>query len=368
MMFRALWNMIVPFLEERTQKKVHVLGGGYKLLKEYIPDDQLEQRFGGSHPAYPIPDHVTSQIMKEGITVKTGYFDGLEPLKEDGPTSPEAGSEGSKMKKTASSRRLERVRGMLQRFDTMSRVRAMPEMPKSAEVPKSAPRVTVFGATGRTGIEVVRRALKAGFDVAAFVRVDGHGVPPALLKLNQEVGNDHLQIVVGSITDSTDLDRAIETSDVVVSCVGGERSLTTSAEWMVEAASKIVDAMERNGTKRLVVVTAGQSKRMSKGWYDSNASISDNGARHVYWSTLYSHLAAVEKLVEQAHGRGVVDFTFVRPAQLDDGSEDAFLVEDDAFFTQGGALPRIALARFIVDECVVQSRHSNKGVAVAGRD
>ena len=38
-------------------------------------------------------------------------------------------------------------------------------------------RVTVFGATGRTGREVVARALAEGMDVTAFVR-DPAGCPP----------------------------------------------------------------------------------------------------------------------------------------------------------------------------------------------
>jgi putative NADH-flavin reductase len=366
-MFRMLWNMIAPFLEERTKAKVHLLGTSTKLLQEYVPAEMLEKFLGGTHEPWPLPDHIAQTIATDGVTVNTGFFDGLDKPTDASETSGGSSSSttGDKksLKKAMSSSRMDRVRNLL-RFDTLGRSKGAP---KADEVPKTIPRVTVFGATGRTGIEVVKRALQAGYDVAAFVRVDGGGVPPALLKMGSEFGADHLQIVVGNVQDTNDLDRAIETSDAVISCMGAPRSLTNAGEWFVTTGEKIIESMERNGVKRLVVITAAQAKRMSKAWYDSNASIGENTARHIFWQSHYQYIAALEKLIDAK--KDVINYTFVRPAQLDDTStSESYSMEVDEFFVGGGALPRPALANFIIKECVMGNKYIGKGVAMAAKD
>lgn len=80
MTFRMLWNMIAPFLEERTKAKVHLLGNDLMALQKYIPKDQLEVVLGGTHAPYPLPDEIAQKLDSEaGITVNTGLFDGEAP-------------------------------------------------------------------------------------------------------------------------------------------------------------------------------------------------------------------------------------------------------------------------------------------------
>jgi len=371
MAFRMLWNMIAPFLEERTKAKVHILGNSLDLLQKYIPKDQLEVNFGGTHKPYPVPDHITLQMASpEGIKIDTGYFDvedldKLQIASAPSGTAAAAGATPDKkpgaISRAMSRARLEKVRSLLGKFDTMKK-----DAPTAIETPKLSPRVTVFGATGRTGLEVVKRALALGYDVCAFVRIDGSGIPPALIKLQNDYGTDKLQMVVGNITDPFDLDRAIETSDAVISCIGAPPSLSESSDFFESTAKAIVEAMERNGTRRLVVVTAAQAKRMSKAWYDTNASIVENASRTMYWQSHYKHIAALEKFIESKSD--VVDFTFVRPAQLDEKSTDeSYQAEPDTFFITGGALPRPALASFLVNECVVKKKYVGQGVAMAAK-
>ena len=288
--FRMIWNMIKPFLEERTQAKVTILGSDYKKLLNYVAADTLETTFGGKHAPYPLPDHIASLFdTEEGYTVHTGYFGDVATDHTPAEAAEAAKANGKhKLKKGMSSTRVMRVRGMLAKMSSMRALGA----PTAIEVPKSSPRVTVFGATGRTGMLVVGLALKAGYDVCAFVRIDGKGVPPALLAMGKEFGEDKLQIVVGDVTNASDLDRAIETSDAVVSCMGAPLSMQTGAnEFYMTTGSKIVESMERNGTKRFVVVTAAQ---VSQAWWDSNASLTENISRPLYWAgaLLSSYLPA----------------------------------------------------------------------------
>jgi putative NADH-flavin reductase len=360
MAFRMLWNMIAPFLEERTKAKVHILGSSMNLLTSYVAKDQLEECFGGSHKPYPLPDHVAQQLLGDGITVTTGYFDD-ETVSLATASAPSL-KQDKKLSRTMSKPRLEKMRSLLGRFDTLKKVAST----AAIETPKGSPRVTIFGATGRTGVEVVKKALEAGYDVCAFVRTDGAGVPASFLKLQVDYGNEKLQIVLGNINDPLDLDRAIETSDAVISCIGAPPSLGENNDFFVASANAITSAMERNGTRRLVVVTAAQAKRMSKAWYDSNASIADNASRTMYWQTHYKHIAELERSIEAK--TDLLDFTFIRPAQLDEKSTDeSYQVEPDTFFINGGPLPRPALAQFIVQECVSKKKYFGQGVAIAAR-
>ena len=71
-------------------------------------------------------------------------------------------------------------------------------------------KITVFGASGRTGREVVRQALAAGHDVTAFVR------DPAKLSVHY----DKVSMIKGDVSDSSAVMQGIEGQDAVVSALG----------------------------------------------------------------------------------------------------------------------------------------------------
>src|SRR4051812_4975520 len=107
-------------------------------------------------------------------------------------------------------------------------------MMSNASMPRS--RLLVFGATGRTGGRVVRLALARGFAVAAFVR-DAQRAP-------------EVELHVGDVGRAVDVDAALRSGDVVVSCLGGGA--------ITAGTANIVAAMERVGARRIVgVVGAG---------------------------------------------------------------------------------------------------------------
>ena len=49
-MFKGLWSIIKPWLELRTQRKIHVVSPGAtpETLKQIIPSENLIQELGGS--------------------------------------------------------------------------------------------------------------------------------------------------------------------------------------------------------------------------------------------------------------------------------------------------------------------------------
>jgi hypothetical protein len=169
--FRMGWSLIMPFLDERTKAKIHILGPNLKLLQDYIPAAELEVEYGGKHAPYPRPDKNTEQIVKDGVVIKTGYFE-TAAREVASPSVAEVRDGG--MPRSFSARGLDRLRQLLRKQNGDKT--EVSDGPKAIDVPKSFPRVTVFGATGRTGLEVVKRFLETtNYEVTAFIRLQGTG-------------------------------------------------------------------------------------------------------------------------------------------------------------------------------------------------
>lgn len=101
-------------------------------------------------------------------------------------------------------------------------------------------KIVVFGASGGTGIEVVRQALEAGHEVTAFVR------NPAKL------GIEHANLVVfqGDVMDAEAVEKAVMGQDAVISALGPTRPPLPGM--METAAKNIVAAMNKAGVRRLI--------------------------------------------------------------------------------------------------------------------
>ncbi|MEV1047543.1 NAD(P)H-binding protein [Streptomyces sp. NPDC049916] len=103
-------------------------------------------------------------------------------------------------------------------------------------------RITVFGATGPTGLLLIDQALAQGHEVVAYART------PA--KLPSRSG---LIIVEGQLADAAAIARAIEGSVAVLSLLGpsGKKE---DAPPVVTGTRNIVAAMSEHGVKRLVAM------------------------------------------------------------------------------------------------------------------
>ncbi len=103
--------------------------------------------------------------------------------------------------------------------------------------------MTIFGATGKTGIPLVRQALDAGHRVKAFVRT------PAKMTITHE----NLQLVQGDVLDEAAVGRAIGGADAVLCVLGHVRG--SPADLQTRAMQHITAAMRTHGVKRLVDLT-----------------------------------------------------------------------------------------------------------------
>jgi len=154
-------------------------------------------------------------------------------------------------------------------------------------------RITVLGATGGVGGEVVKQALGRGWDVTAVVR------DPARLKLPAHV-------VVAGLREKDKLAAAIEGRDAVISAVGSrDRGPTTVC---ADGARAAIEA----GAKRLLVVSASGLDADGDGVFTRTLvkPLLNAVLKHGY-----ADMRAMEALVMAS----AVDWTVVRPPMLLDG-------------------------------------------------
>jgi putative NADH-flavin reductase len=111
-------------------------------------------------------------------------------------------------------------------------------------------RLTVFGATGGTGTEVVRQALEAGHQVIAVVRDPARLTVPG----DSTPGGERFSVVTADVTDPEAIPAALEGSDAAVSALGHRRG--DSATICADGVGAILTAMEKAGVRRLVAVSA----------------------------------------------------------------------------------------------------------------
>src|SRR6201996_5072401 len=106
-------------------------------------------------------------------------------------------------------------------------------------------RVTVFGATGRIGTEVVRQALAAGHEVVAVVR------DPARLAVPAGSG---LGVVTADVMDPAQIGPAVKGDDAVVSGLGPRPGGPPPV--LTDIPASILAALAQTGVRRLGVLSA----------------------------------------------------------------------------------------------------------------
>jgi putative NADH-flavin reductase len=156
-------------------------------------------------------------------------------------------------------------------------------------------KLTVFGASGRTGLEVIEQGLAAGNEVRAVVR------HPTRLP-HDRAG---LEVVIADVMDPPAIVEAVSDRDAVISAIGTRagRAPTTVC---TDSARSIIEAMHDAGTKRFVVVSGTGPFNEGEG-FGMRYVIKPLGKRLL--RHVFSDFVAMEAVV-RASG---LDWTVVRP-------------------------------------------------------
>ncbi|MFI6136835.1 NAD(P)-dependent oxidoreductase [Streptomyces griseus] len=163
-------------------------------------------------------------------------------------------------------------------------------------------RITVFGATGGVGQEIVGQALAAGHEVTAVVRDPD--------RLPERLDRAALAAVV-RLDDPAAVRAAVAGRDAVLSGLG---SRGRRADGVAERLTgRILTAMEAEGVRRLVVVSA-----VPVGPEPVGDGLVDRLALKVVGAVLADVYADLTRM-EAALARSATDWTAVRPPKLTDG-------------------------------------------------
>ena len=159
-------------------------------------------------------------------------------------------------------------------------------------------KLTIFGATGKTGIELVKQALEQGHDVTAFVR------DPARLTIEDE----KLTFATGDVFDPASVAQAVEGQDAIV-CALGAGSELKKTTIRTTGTINIIGGMQKHNVKRLMVVTA-----MGVGDSWDTLSLFNK----FFFATLLRSSRKDHESQETAVKESGLDWTIVRPSGLTD--------------------------------------------------
>jgi putative NADH-flavin reductase len=193
-------------------------------------------------------------------------------------------------------------------------------------------KVTVFGATGRTGQHVVEEALEAGHSVKAFART------PSKL----EIAHPDLEVVQGDVLEPERVEAAVAGADAVISVLGPVKNEPTYT--ISRGMGHILEAMRKHDVERLIV-SVGAGVRMPQdepGLFDRVIGfVLKLTARHVY-----EDMRRVAERVRESDR----DWTLVRVPMLTD---DPGTGDIRAGYLGEGTGPRLSredMASFIVGQ------------------
>ena len=158
-------------------------------------------------------------------------------------------------------------------------------------------KIVIFGATGGTGIELVKQALGRGHAVTAFVR------DPSRLAHHGE----GLQIVTGDIFNLQNVSDTILTQDAVL-CALGSRDLKSTTV-RTQGTINIINAMKQNDVRRLLVVSA---MGVGESWQDLSLF------NKVFFATLLKSSRVDHEAQEKAVKASGLDWTIIRPSGMVD--------------------------------------------------
>ncbi|GFO45527.1 flavin reductase (NADPH)-like [Plakobranchus ocellatus] len=219
-----------------------------------------------------------------------------------------------------------------------------------------AMRVLVLGATGGTGLELVKQALGTGHQVNALVRN-----PEKLKQFEVVDDDDKLKVIKGDVYSYDDMKKAMTGCDAVFSSLGGYPRLFKPCDIYSKTCDVIVKVMKELEIKRFISVTASGTKD------DPNLPFM---LRWVLKPTLYRNVCAdmihfEDKLVNEV-GEDI-NWTVVKPPYL----LDTPLTGIAPAACEGQSVPgykheicRADMAKFMLD-CLVSSEWDRKLVSVA---
>jgi putative NADH-flavin reductase len=182
-------------------------------------------------------------------------------------------------------------------------------------------KISIFGASGATGLLLTERCLAAGYEVTALLR------KPATFPFR-----DRVRVVEGNAFNPAAVQQTIEAANVVLSALGARS--WRKEDVLERAVPLIVAAMRQAGVKRIIALgSAGATDDSLK----KQPAFARWIAENIIYKTFLKWPVVSQKAQWKTLSTSGLDWTMVMPPKLENGKARGNLKVD------GEALPRNAL-------------------------
>lgn len=192
--------------------------------------------------------------------------------------------------------------------------------------------IAIFGASGKTGMQVVQQALEQGYGVTAFVRTPE----------KMTIQHDRLKLVQGDVTNPDAVDQAVAGADAVIVALGSKPDGTDIV--MEEGTTNIINAMNRHKVQRIIVMSSYPMSGSPEGIAFLKSMGMDDG-----------QIAAVKPVLddktkqEQAVRESGLSWTIVWPLMLTDGAKTGqYRANEKLDVKSGDTISRADVADFML--------------------
>jgi putative NADH-flavin reductase len=202
--------------------------------------------------------------------------------------------------------------------------------------------ITIFGATGMVGKQVMKQALFAGHTVRAYGR-------NVFELITEEERNDNLQLIKGGLFDKSDVEAAVKGSDIILSALGGAMDGADNTRSL--GMKYIVEAMEKKGVKRIVAIGGiGCLQADADNLVGETESFPEE-----YKSVTAEHLKALSYLKNSN-----LDWTFVCPPMINDAKVTGIYETKIDYPTNSFSINAGDLAQFMLLAATLQEFSKTK--------
>lgn len=194
-------------------------------------------------------------------------------------------------------------------------------------------KVSIFGASGATGLLLTERCLAAGHDVTALLR------PPDAFPFR-----DQVCVLVGDAFSAGEVSQTVQGADVVLSALGA-RSLRKE-DVLERAVPLIVAAMQQAGVRRIIALGSAGAKLDS---LSKQPALRRWFVQSVVYNTFLKWPVASQVAQWKALSTSGLDWTMVMPSMLlNSPGRGVYRVDGDALPRHGMRISRSDVADFMM--------------------
>jgi putative NADH-flavin reductase len=195
-------------------------------------------------------------------------------------------------------------------------------------------KITIFGATGGTGTQLVRQGLAEGHEVTAVVR------DPSRLT----AGDPRAEVLRADVMDPAAIEPAVAGRDAVVTAIGS-RTVRAPTSVCADSVRSIIEAMEKAGVDRLVLVSAAGLEADA-----GDGPVTRHVLKPLLLQRILKHPFADMRRAEEEVRASGLRWTIVRPPRLTDRDRTGiYRTAEDLNIRGGRTISRADLA-----DCVLR--------------